>query len=155
MGDEDYWLNVQENGSIDVFLPQHISSWSKHVLSWLDEPALPCFLVRYEDLLEDTAAQLKRIMHFCNVPWEEDRARAAIRSGSFKVLGKEEEARGFKDKPPNAPAFFHKGTSGQWRDSLHPDLARQICQTHGHAMRRLGYAREVEEVLERGRPGRQ
>ena len=55
---------------------QQLGTWSEHVEGWLDHKLCPVLLVRYEDLQEDTAAQLRRMQ---NVSSRADDARSARR----------------------------------------------------------------------------
>jgi len=84
---------------------------------------------------------------FLDVPWDEERGRKAAKDTSFKTLQREERSHGFKEKPANVEAFFRKGRAGDWRTTLAPDLALRLCVAHEEVMRRVGYHREVEEVL--------
>ncbi|MES2054945.1 MAG: sulfotransferase domain-containing protein, partial [Pseudomonadota bacterium] len=45
-------------------IPQHIGDWSAHVSSWVDQSDIPVLVVRYEDMLVDTAGALARVIAF-------------------------------------------------------------------------------------------
>jgi aryl sulfotransferase len=140
-------LAERDGNAIAPLFSQHVSSWSDHVLSWLNEPRHRRLLVRYEDLLADPKAEMKRIMELLDVPWNAEKAQAVVGFCTFSKLQSEEEKSGFWEKPPNAPNFFRKGSSGDWRSSLPPELAVRICLDHGEVMKRVGHGAEVEEVL--------
>ena len=112
-----------------------------------DEPANRCLLVRYEDLLENAQAQLRRIREFLRLDWDEERGRKAVEKSNFEKLQKQEAEKGFRERPAGVSSFFRKGEAGGWRKSLPPALARQIVIDHEVVMRRLGYSNDVEEVL--------
>jgi hypothetical protein len=73
-----------------------------------------------------------------------------VRDCGFKILQREEKKQGFKERPDGCPAFFRKGSAGDWRSSLPLELARKVCLSHEDVMRRLGYEQELEEVLATG-----
>ncbi len=52
MSSPDFTLaNYTENGVVGVF-QENISTWSQHVVSWLDNNRLKIHLIKYEDLLQ-------------------------------------------------------------------------------------------------------
>lgn len=51
-----------------LHLPQPVGSWSEHVASWLDDAAMPLLLIRYEDMLADSALESKRLPGFWAFP---------------------------------------------------------------------------------------
>ena len=146
MARENAWGELRR-GSISDVLPQQMGSWSGHVNSWLNETSYRLLVVRYEDLLADTLAELKKIIEFFQVPWDEERGRGAVESTRFQRLQEQEKKKGFREKPIAAPSFFRQGQAGGWRESLSIELARRIVRDHGETMRRLGYHREIDEVL--------
>ena len=54
-------------------------------------------------------------------------------------LARQENERGFREKPANAEKFFRAGRSGQWVDTLSPAQVREIVRTHAPMMQRFGY----------------
>ena len=128
-------------------MPEVRGSWSQHVSSWLDDPENRVLMVRYEDLLQDAVAELKRIVDFLDLWWDDEKGRKAVAKSDFQNLQKLERQKGFPEKPRDVATFFRRGQSGGWRDTLPRELARRIVDDHGFMMRRLGYGAEVAEVL--------
>ena len=134
-------------GASRDLLPQRIGTWSEHVRSWVEESGHILLLLRYEDMLADPRATLRRLIEAMGDRWDEARAQSTLQATSFTSLQNEELRTGFSERPPRARSFFRQGRSGAWRESLPPELARQICLDHGEMMKRYGYGPEVEEVL--------
>ena len=118
-------------------LSQHLSSWSKHVLSWLDDAAMPVLLLRYEDMLVDPIGALVKIADFLGLP--SDCAAAAAEATSFEKLRSQEDQHGFKERTNVCDKFFRKGTSGEGKRVLTEEQRARIESDHGRVMARLGY----------------
>lgn len=105
---------------------EFIGRWDDHVTSWRDAPGLPLHIMRYEDLLTDTEAEIRRLFAFLRMPVKDGQLRRAIRAASFKNLQKQERQKGFKERPAGMQQFFSTGTSGGWRDALSPAQIAKI-----------------------------
>lgn len=141
------WSHIPDLGQSADRLLHLTGSWTSHTLSWLDEPEHRVLLVRYEDLLANTLGEFRRILEFSGEPYNEALASQAVQLCRFDRLKAREKEQGFGERPAKSAGFFHKGKSGSWRETLPPELSRQICLDHGPLMRRLGYGNEVDEVL--------
>ncbi len=123
-------------------LRQNLVDWSGHVASWLDQRDIPVLRIRYEDMLADTAATLRRALDFAG--WaasEQDIAHAAA-CARFPALQGQEQANGFREAPRGRRrgAFFRRGEAGAWRDELSTSQVAQIETAHAPMMLRLGYS---------------
>lgn len=119
-------------------LPQRLLSWSGHVESWLDSPIDPLVL-RYEDMLADPLAALRRVVDRLGWSAESAMLESAVRATRFELLHAAEQRHGFRERPTRSQRFFRRGQSGGWRDELTAEQAARIEADHGPAMRRLGY----------------
>lgn len=135
-------MRLQMNQQID----QVISSWSGHVESWLDGP-MPAHLVRYEDLKDDTAANLGELVRALGLPVDADWISRAVEFSSLGRLQAQEREHGFSERPASGSPFFRTGRVGGWRDELPAALADRIVQDHADVMRRCGYLRDDGELL--------
>ncbi len=93
-------------------LRQRLSSWSRHVESWIDAPGIGRCIVRYEDMVErplDTFAQAAR---FLGLTAPDDRLRDALDKASFERLRDEEARDGFVEKPYRMERYFREDASG-------------------------------------------
>lgn len=138
MADEACTL-ADKAGRLGSQLPQFVSSWSRHVESWLDGPDFPVLLLRYEDMIADPVAAFGSVCRFVGLDASSDLLDRAIAAGDFKTLQAQETKKGFAERPLAAESFFRRGEAGGWRDSLTPNQAARIVADHGRAMARLGY----------------
>jgi hypothetical protein len=121
-------------------LRQVLGSWSGHVGSWLDESALPCHVVRYEDLHRDPERALARIVRACGLPYDRARVGRAVEFSDFAELQGQERARGFRERPLAARgSFFRRGEVDCWRDELPEAPAARLAACHRATMIRFGY----------------
>lgn len=137
MNDQDAALaNSQSHGSTQ--LPQPLGSWSQHVASWLDDSKMPVHLVRYEDLLEDTPDELRKVAVFLGLPAEA--VADATQMVTFHSLQAQEEQKGFAEQLQAGKRFFRQGRAGRWRETLSAAQADRLWRDHEAAMMRLRYA---------------
>jgi hypothetical protein len=138
MADKEFWV-TRKNDRISRLLPQHYSSWSDHVESWLDRSGLNPLVIRYEDMARDMAAVLGRVAAALEWPAPSAAIAAAVAATGFDRLREQERRHGFSERPPKTPTFFRRGVAGGWRDTLTPEQAARIESDHGAVMARLGY----------------
>lgn len=124
-------------------LPQRLRSWSQHVLSWLDQRAIPVRLMRYEDMYRRPVEEFTETVRFIGLDVDVERVRRAVACSSFETLRQQELAHGFKEKPFGAISFFRGGAVGGWREALTETQVERLVYDHGAVMRRLGYLREA------------
>lgn len=131
----------------ESFLPgnSYNISWGEHVASWLatrmNHPAF--LLVRYEDLRQDPASELRRIATFLGAPaTPRDLAQAIEHSAAKRMRELEkvehEQWRATKGRRTDIP-FVGEALSGGWRQKL-PTLSAALIESRwGHLMTTLGY----------------
>ena len=114
--------------------------WSGHVASWRTAP-FPVLVVRYEDLVEDAAGELDRVLRFLGFKEvAKARLRRAVEQSAFGSLRQREVRGGFREKlPANAGFFFREGRVGSWRGTLSADEVCSVVRKHGATMTALGY----------------
>lgn len=118
---------------------QHLGTWSEHVEGWLEHDLFPVVLVRYEDLVDDPAAQLLRIVNTLGRVTTEQQRASAVEAARFDALQAQEQANGFRERPGRDRPFFRRGIAGAWRDELPAELVARVEHDHGRVMTRLGY----------------
>lgn len=111
--------------------------------SWLDQRDIPVHLVRYEDLLSDTAATARAALAFAGIEPDPVQLDQAIAFASIGELQRQEAQHGFREAPRDVRGFFRRGVAGGWRDELHPHQIARIERDHGPMMDRLGYDRST------------
>jgi RimJ/RimL family protein N-acetyltransferase len=87
----------------------------------------------------DPVTTFTEAARFLNLPAEPARIEKAIRFSDFRELARQEEEKGFRERPQHTERFFREGTSGGWRDKLTVAQFERIVADHGEVMRRLGY----------------
>ena len=120
-------------------LRQVLCDWSGHIASWLAQREVPVHLLRYEDLLADTAGAFESALRSCGEqPLREDVERA-VRHCSFAALQRQEEQSGFCERGSDKALFFRRGRAGGWKSVLSAAQAARIERAHAEWMVRLGY----------------
>ena len=119
---------------------ERLLDWSGNVRSWRSAP-FPVLFLRYEDMLADTVAELRRVVRFLRLEdLSEARLRRAVAHSSFARLREIEERKGFVEKPlKNAGRFFREGRAGSWREHLSAAQARLLVRRHWATMEAFGY----------------
>jgi hypothetical protein len=121
-------------------LPQRFGSWSEHVRSWTQTSQLPVHIVRYEDLVANTAEAFRDIVRFCGLDVNDDLIRKAVTFSSFEELQRQEARDGFRERSVAAPGrFFRRGEVGAWQQELTSAQASRVRAEHGDTMRVHGY----------------
>lgn len=120
-------------------VPEIHTSWSKHVRSWTAQANPQLLVLRYEDLLNEPRTHFKRVTQFLGLNCPRERLERAIKFSSFKVLKRQEETSGFKERSKKASAFFREGRAEQWREELSPDQVRRVISGNREQMERFNY----------------
>jgi hypothetical protein len=128
---------------IGLQLEQRLSSWSGHVLSWLDQGTIPVHLMRYEDMLREPTQTFGACLDFLEIDVGKSELERALDQSSFSALRTQEEAFGFRERRGDKP-FFRSGRAGAWRGSLTDAEVHRVIREHQTVMRRLGYPAEIE-----------
>ena len=133
--------NVIENPKfLSPQIPQRLLSWSKHVLSWVDESELPVTVVRYEDMLTQPETEFKRIILSLKLALDPARLSKAVELSAFETIQKQENTTGFSERAMKADTpFFRQGRSGGWQNELNSELVDKIIEANADVMRRFGY----------------
>jgi aryl sulfotransferase len=123
---------------IALQLPQHLSSWSRHVESWLDAP-VRLLLIKYEDMLADPVVRFGEVARFLGIDSTPVAIEAAVNATRFDRLRAVEDKNGFTECMSGADRFFRRGVAGGWRDTLSSEQVVRIEADHRSMMRKLGY----------------
>lgn len=118
---------------------QKLLSWSEHVASWVDAPAIDKYLVRYEDMKQSPTETFSGICSFLDIDKELPTLQLAIQQSEISNLQLQETSGNFLERSIAAEKFFRKGVIGDWQNHLNGKQVDQIIDSHGEVMRRLGY----------------
>ena len=142
MKDEHWWIGLSEKE-----VPQALSSWQQHYLSWSSFPN-NYILFKYEDLLNDTKNQIKRLIvylkKFTKFEINEKRIDRIIENTSFSNLKKLENEGMFKEKAINLKTkeernFFYLGPKNNFSDFLDKKIKYNVEKNFKKAMFKLNY----------------
>lgn len=120
-------------------LAQPLLSWSQHVLSWVEKARPSPHVVRYEDMTSSPVETFTRIAQAIDLPAEREAVERALRFSDFAELQRQEQQRGFREKPSGMASFFRKGRVGAWRDRLSDAQAERVAGAHRDVMIQFGY----------------
>jgi hypothetical protein len=122
-------------------------SWKDNLASWLAtrQGDGSFLLLRYEDMLEHTAAELARVASFLGIERSPEQVSRAVElSAADRMRDLEKKQAGTwvntRKTRPDIP-FVRAAQSGEWRSSLPPNLAAAIETAWGPLMESLGYER--------------
>lgn len=120
-------------------VPQHVSSWSRHVQGWADAAEIRVHVVRYEDMRARPLETFGRAAAAIGLPCTGDEVARALARCTFEELRRQEAERGFREKPRSARSFFRRGEVGSWRAVLTAEQAGRIIAAHRAVMERFHY----------------
>jgi hypothetical protein len=141
MGDTGFSFSAWKD-RLPEQLEQRLLSWSGHVQSWLDQTALPVYLMRYEDMLRQPLSAFRGCVEFLGLDAGVAEIERALAFSSFSALSAQEKSSGFRERSPAARSFFRKGKAGDWRENLTEQQVQLILRDHSAVMQRLGYISE-------------
>ena len=133
---------------IDRFIAgktSYYASWGEHVSSWIStRHGRPGFLLlRYEDMVADTARELTRVAAFLGVEPDPTRITQAVERSSVDRMRELEkkQAQQFtstKNTRQDIP-FVRAAKAGDWRTNLPEDCATKIEEAWEPLIKWLGY----------------
>ncbi len=161
---------IADDSPIEKFITRFLAgetcphgSWGQNVSTWLyTSEGNPRFLLlRYEDLLADTARELAKVVDFLALSASPEQIAQAVERSSADRMRKLEQAQKehslFKGSRKDL-SFVRAAGSGGWRKDLPAPLVARMEAAWGHLMRHLGYElssqpAEVREYASLGIPG--
>jgi Sulfotransferase domain len=134
-----------------------VGSWGENVASWLATRGnTPRFLLlRYEDMLSETARELGKVASFLGMQVTADRLAEAVNRSSADNMRKLEKMHGDKwaqnkhMKRRDIP-FVRSAKAGGWRSILPETAVAEIESAWGPLMAKLGYELSISRVVETG-----
>jgi aryl sulfotransferase len=120
-------------------LPLHsYGPWQEHVLGWLQAKLQHKLIIRYEDMLENPVACLKKTLNFAEVQVDDATLKDAVNRAFFGALKKLEQEKGFNYKGVNNVEFVRKGVAGGWAEHFCPEDMALFDRYHGGPIAELG-----------------
>ena len=142
--------NFPLNRFVSDFVAGRLSSfdwgtWGENVASWFHtRNGRPDFLLlRYEDMLNDTAHELSKVASFLGIDPTPERLTAAVERSSADRMRGMEKTQGdqwvtTKNKRSDIP-FVRTASSGLWKEKLPAESIAEIESAWGPLMHELGY----------------
>ena len=116
-------------------------SWKINYLSWKKKKFFDGIVVKYEDLIDDTEKEFKKVLiflkKFIDISLDEKKILKSINSCNFSKLSEMEDRNGFDEAQNNK--FFRLGKKDSWKNTLSGDLRRKIEVNFKDEMIELGY----------------
>lgn len=142
-----------QSGGDPRWMEQNYGSWAEHVDSWVNNSAgWPVLVLRYEDLLADTAGELGRACAFMELDVTDDDIAGAVERSSFTSMRTMEE-REIREKIPGmfyseairkygdqGFRFMNKGLKGTARNAVSRDVIERFRANFMPQIGALGYA---------------
>lgn len=116
-----------------------VGSWSEHIEFWTKHPSV--IVVRYEDLLRDTEAEMRKILLAFKLDVSDEVLLKAISKQSFK----KKKSDFLKSGDSLNTKFLRRGKAGGWKEFLPTTVVREIEQKHADVMNTYGYKLEYYE----------
>lgn len=130
----------------DEPLVHFVGRWDDHINSWLQNPKMPIFAVRYESLLAAPGQTFREIVQFLKLELDSRKLERAMDLTHLVRLSSQEKRDGFKDKPDHMDQFFkQKASVGQGREQLTKEQVRRIEEAFSETMRQWKYKLSTEE----------
>ncbi len=146
MGNEHFGL-CAKNRKLTEQLRQQLGSWSHHVISWTRIAGQNVHVIRYEDMKYHSLETFTAAARFAQLDHAPEEIENALRKSDFLELQKQEQEKGFKERPLKTASFFRKGQPGSWREHFSPDQINQIIRDHGQVMQYYGYLTPDGEIV--------
>ena len=116
-------------------------SWKTNYLSWSKKKKYDGIIIKYEDLIDNTEKEFRKILIFLkksmNIVINEQKILKSISSCQFSQLAKMENVNGFKEAINKN--FFRKGEKDSWKNDLNNILKKKIEENFKEEMIELGY----------------
>lgn len=130
-------FNETKHLDFSKYLEMYAGMWAKGVESGfgfcLANPGR-CFTVRYEDMLRIPHEALRQILGFLGADNDPETVAACVTRTSFESMSGG-RPRGEEDRG----SFLRRGTPGDWRNHLTPEMDEAFLKIAGPMMTRLGY----------------
>lgn len=152
-----YRTMFAEDLGFDPFLDQYLATsgifewWNAKLTPWdrqVDdalsraETDASLTIVRYEEMVADRQAALRRLAAFLELPADPEALAAAVERGGFRSMRLDEEAHGaeaYEGRAAGEGRFVRKGRTDGWRDEIGSEQAARIEDAFGEVMARAGY----------------
>jgi hypothetical protein len=148
MKDKNRGIIEREGNRYTGFQP--LFSWDLHIKSWTENTLYPSLIIKYEDLIIDTASVFKKVLEFIkkisnsknNI--NEQKLLKCVENCKFSNLKTMEREKGFDEsmvdkKTGNKIAFFNLGEKNNFKDILEKDLINEMNDYFKYQLKKYKY----------------
>ena len=148
MKDKNRGIIEREGNRYTGFQP--LFSWDLHLKSWTENTLYPSLIIKYEDLIIDTASVFKKVLEFIkkisnsknNI--NEQKLLKCVENCKFSNLKTMEREKGFDEsmvdkKTGNKIAFFNLGEKNNFKDILEKDLINEMNDYFKYQLKKYKY----------------
>lgn len=152
---------IEDDSPIEKFVTRFLAgetcphgSWGQNVVTWLaTSEGDPRFLMlRYEDMIADTARELRKIVAFLNLNTSAEQIAQAVERSSAGRMRKLEQQQsedcGLTKGSRKDLSFVRAAGSGGWHNELPAPMVEKIEAAWGPLMRHLGYELATQALSE-------
>ena len=143
---------IEDDSSVEKFVTRFLAgetcphgSWGQNIATWLytSEGNSRFLLLRYEDLVADTAGELGKVAAFLKLSAGPEQIAQAVERSSADRMRQLEKAQIEKNELVKGSrkdlSFVRAAGSGGWRSELPEPMVEKIEAAWGPLMRHLGY----------------
>ena len=120
--------------SKNVFIRNQSKAWGIRTQNFLktynNHPKELRYMVKYEDLLNNTFEELKKLYEFIGIEISDEELQKIVTKYSFKNIPMEEKGRG---------KFTRSATPGKWKENFSEEEIKIMNQEMGDLLKNLGY----------------
>jgi hypothetical protein len=152
---------IEDDSPIEKFVTRFLAgetcphgSWGQNVSTWLytSEGNSRFLLLRYEDLVADTARELAKVAAFLRLDVGPQQISQAVERSSADQMRRLEKAQPNKNELMKGSrkdlSFVRAAGSGGWRADLPAPMVARIEEAWGPLMRHLGYELSSQSASE-------
>ena len=123
---------TQKNKKTSIeFLSKVWNEYMKNLIRTFENyPKNLRYMIKYEDLLNDTSGELKKLYGFIGVKVSDDEINKIVEKFSFKNILSSEKGPG---------KFTRSATPGKWKESFSKEEQKTIDNIIGNTLRKFGY----------------
>jgi len=148
MKDKNRGIIEREGNRYTGFQP--LFSWDLHLKSWTENTLYPSLIIKYEDLIIDTASVFKKVLEFIkkisnsknNI--DKQKLLKCVENCKFSNLKMMEREKGFDEsvvdkKTGDKIAFFNLGEKNNFKDILEKDLINEMNDYFKYQLKKYKY----------------
>src|ERR1035438_8185136 len=152
---------IEDDSPLETFVTRFLAgetcphgSWGQNIATWLytSEESPRFLLLRYEDLIADTAKELAKVANFLEFPAGPELIAQAVERSSADRMRSMEKAQTDKNGLVKGSrkdlSFVRAAGSGGWRSELPAPMVARIESAWGPLMKHLGYELTTQSLVE-------